>query len=192
MRKFILGVDMTLDGVAEGPDKWRFGYASDDLSSYDVEKVNKLDAMLLGRKTYEGFAAFWPTQKRNEYGIADKLNSAPKFVVSSTLKRADWNNSTIISGNLEDEILKLKRGGEGDIGLTGSITLAQWLMEHSLIDEYDLLVFPLVLGSGRRLFKEGVGIKLELVDSKVLSRGVVLSRYRPADEQAQHNGGTRQ
>jgi dihydrofolate reductase len=192
LRKLVLGVDMTLDGVVERPDKWRFGYASDDLSGYDMEKVNSLDAMLLGRKTYEGFAAFWPTQKHNEYGIAEKLNKAPKFVISSSLKSADWNNSTIIRGNLEQEILKLKSGNGGDIGITGSITLAQWLMEHNLIDEYDLLVFPLVLGAGRRLFKEGVGVKLQLVDSKVFSGGVVLTRYRPTDEQAPRDGGPRQ
>jgi dihydrofolate reductase len=187
----VLGVDMTLDGVVERPDEWRFGYASRDLSDYDMEKVNDLEAMLLGRKTYEGFAAFWPTQKHNEYGIADKLNNAPKFVVSSSLKSVDWENSTVIRDNLEQEILKLKSGNGGDIGITGSITLAQWLMEHALIDEYDLLVFPLVLGAGRRLFKEGVGIKLQLVDSKVFSRGVVLSRYRPPDELASRNRGAR-
>ncbi len=140
MRKIILGVDITLDGVVEAPETWRFGYVAPDLMEYDMSKVNSLDSLLLGRKTYEGFAAFWPTQIHNEYGIAGKLNSAPKYVVSSSLQKADWNNSTIIKGsNVEQEIHKLKNQSESDIGITGSITLAQWLMERHLIDEYRAL-----------------------------------------------------
>ncbi len=180
MRRIILGEDTTLDGVVEGPEKWRFGFMSNDLQAYDVQKVNGLGAMLMGRVTYQGFAAFWPSQERNEFGIADKLNSAPKFVVSTTLENAEWNNTTILRENVEEEILKLKKSQGGDIGITGSVTLAQWLMQRNLVDEYDLLTFPLVLGRGRRLFKEGVGVSLELIDTKVFSRGVVLHRYRPS------------
>ncbi len=180
MGKIILGVDITLDGVVEGPEAWRFGYASPDLMEYDMSKVNSLNSLLLGRRTYEGFASFWPTQTHNEYGIASKLNSAPKYVVSSSLQKTDWNNSTIIRGsNLEEDIRKLKDLSEGNIGITGSIGLAQWLMEHYLIDEYQLLTFPLVWGRGKRLFKEGLQIPLELVETRSFSHGVVLSKYAP-------------
>jgi dihydrofolate reductase len=178
--KIIYGADITLDGVVEANDQWRFNYMSSDLQAYDMSKINALDTMLLGRKTYEGFAAFWPTQTHNEYGIAGKLNSAPKFVVSSTLQKADWNNSKIIKGtDFAREIKKLKENSEGDIGITGSISLAQGLMQHNLIDEYDLLTFPIVLGKGRRLFKEGTNMAMELLETKSFSRGVILSRYRP-------------
>jgi dihydrofolate reductase len=174
MGKIILGIDMTVDGVVESPDRWRFGFISNDLLSYDVQKINSLYGALLGRLTYEGFAAFWPTQKNNEFGIADKLNTLPKFVVSSTLKSADWNNSRIIRDNVEEEIIKLKKSSGGDIGITGSVTLAQWLMQRNLIDEYHLLVFPLVMGSGRRLFKEGTKVPLELVESELSCRSTTL------------------
>jgi dihydrofolate reductase len=181
MTKIIYGADMTLDGVVEGPDRWRFDYISPELQQYDQSKVNSLDAMLLGRKTFEGFAAFWPTQTHNEYGIADKLNSALKFVVSSTLKEADWNNSSIINGvDLGREVQKLKEQLSGDIGITGSISVAQELMQRNLIDQYDFLIFPLVLGSGRRLFNGGTNMPMELVETKSFGRGVVLSRYKPA------------
>jgi dihydrofolate reductase len=180
VRKLILGEDLTLDGVVEANEKWRFAFAGGDLAAYDVEKVNSIDAMLMGRNTYEIFRAFWPAQKHNEFGIADKLNDAPKFVVSTTLKSADWQNTTVISESVEQAIIKLKNSQGGDIGIAGSITLAQWLMQHKLIDEYHLLTFPLVLGSGRRLFRDGINIPLELIDSKAFASGVVLSRYRPA------------
>ena len=184
MRKIILGLDMTLDGVVEGNEKWRFAYASPDLAEYDSLKVNSLDAMLLGRKTYEIFAAFWPNQTHNEFGIADKLNNAQKFVVSSTITKAEWRNSTIIGDDVEEEIKKIKNQSGGDIGITGSITLAQWLMERNLIDEYDLLTFPTVLGAGRRLFKEGFGMPLELIESRDFSSGAILSKYKPTMKQA--------
>ena len=181
MSKIIYGADITLDGVVEANDKWRFGYVSPDLQKYDMSKVNSLGAMLLGRKTYEGFAVFWPTQTHNEFGIANKLNNTPKFVVSSALKKAEWNNTSIIRAtDLEVEVQKLKENqSQGDIGITGSISLAQALMQRNLIDQYDLLIFPLVLGSGRRLFNGGTNLPMELVENKSFDRGVVLSKYRP-------------
>jgi dihydrofolate reductase len=180
MSKIIYGADITLDGVVEGPEKWRFGYTSPGLQAYDASKVNSLHGMLLGRKTYEGFATFWPTQTHNEYGIASKLNGAPKYVVSSTLQKAEWNNTTIVKGkDLEESIRKLKEQTEGNIGITGSISLSQALMRCNMIDEFDLLIFPLVLGAGRRIFNEGTNIPMELIDTKSFDRGVVLSRYTP-------------
>ena len=182
MSKIIYGADITLDGVVEGPDKWRFDYMSKDLQAYDMQKINSLDTMLLGRNTYQGFASFWPSQKHNEFGIADKLNNTPKYVVSTTLKNAEWNNSTVISKNILEEIKKLKAGTGGDIGITGSVTLTQFLMHHNLIDEYDLLIFPLVVGSGKRLFNEGTSMRLELIESKAFGTGPILFRFEPAGE----------
>ena len=143
---------MTLDGVMEGNEKWRFGYASDDLAKYDMEKVNT-NALLLGRKTYEIFASFWPNQKHNEFGIADTLNNLPKYVVSSTMKEANWNNTTIVKGDIANEIGRLKQNFEGSIGVTGSALLVQLLTKNQLVDQYDLLVFPIILGQGKRLFE---------------------------------------
>jgi dihydrofolate reductase len=181
MAKLVYGADMTLDGVVEGPERCRFDYISPELQQYDQSKVNSLDAMLLGRKTFEGFAAFWSTQAHNEYGIADKLNSAPKFVVSSTLKKADWNNSSIIKGDdLKGEVGKLKEQQSGDIGITGSISVAQALMQRNLIDQYDFLIFPLVLGSGRRLFDGVTNMPMELLETKSFGHSVVLAKYLPA------------
>jgi dihydrofolate reductase len=162
----------------EAPEEWQFPYLSDDLGKFIQEEIHSLDAQLLGRVTYEIFAGSWPTMTNNEFGIADKLNSMPKFVVSSTLTKADWNPSTIISGNVAEEIRKLKQQPVGNIGITGSTTLVQSLMEADLIDEYHLQVYPIVLGKGRRLFKDGVDKKLKLVDSKTFSSGVVALIYQ--------------
>jgi dihydrofolate reductase len=136
--------------------------------------------MLLGRVTYEMFAAYWPSQTNNEFGIADKLNSQPKFVVSSTLEKGDWNNTTLIKGNVEEEIRTLKQQPGGDIRLTGSATLAQSLMQAGFVDEYWFLVHPIVVGRGKRLFPDGMELTgLKLVESKAFRSGVVLLRYQP-------------
>ena len=136
--------------------------------------------MLLGRLTYELFAAYWPSQTTNAFGIADKLNSQPKFVVSSTLDKAAWNNTTLIKGNVVEKIRALKQQQGGDIRLTGSATLAQSLMQAGLVDAYWLLVHPLVLGRGKRLFPDGTApAGLNLLESKAFRSGGVLLLYRP-------------
>src|SRR5260221_8829524 len=132
MRKIIVAEFLTLDGVMEAPETWQFPFLSDDISEYIKTGILALDAQLLGRVTYEIFASYWPLQTHNEFGIADKLNSAPKYVVSSTLQKADWNPSTIIKGNVLEAVKALKQQGSGNIGVTGSALLVQSLMEAGL------------------------------------------------------------
>ena len=179
MRKIIVSEFLTLDGVMEAPEEWQFPYLSDDVAEFIKVQILALDAQLLGRVTYDIFAASWPSQTNNEFGIADKLNSMPKYVVSSTLKKADWNPTTVINGNVVEAISKLKQQPGGSIGITGSATLVQSLMKADLIDEYQLQVYPIVLGKGRRLFKDGIDKKLKLVESKTFSSGVVILIYQP-------------
>ena len=179
MRKLIVNEMLTLDGVMESPEKWSAPYQNDEIAKVNQAGMRASDATLLGRVTYEIFAAFWPHQTDDKTGIKDYLNNVPKFVVSSTLKKADWVNTTILSGLLVEEITKLKQQPGKDIVVTGSATLAQSLMQADLVDEYSLLVFPIVLGSGKRLFKDGDQTNLKLVESKVFSSGVALLRYQP-------------
>ena len=180
MRRLIVSEFLTLDGVMEAPETWQFPFFSDDFTEFNQTKIHESDISLLGRVTYDIFAGFWPTQTHNEFGIADKLNNMPKFVVSSTLKSADWNNSTLIKANPMQEIAKLKQQGDGIIAVTGSNTLVQALMQANLVDEYQLTIHPIILGSGKRLFREGINqIGLKLVDTKPFKRGIVALIYHP-------------
>jgi len=169
---------LTLDGVMEDPQKWSFPYWNDEIAKFKKDELFATDAHLLGRVTYEVFAAAWPS-RTDEAGFADRMNGLPKYVVSTTLEKAEWNNSTIIKENIAEEVSKLKRQPGQDILVAGSATLAQTLMRHDLTDEYRLLVYPIVLGSGKRLFKDGSKAGLKLVETKAFSSGVVLLRYRP-------------
>ncbi len=185
MRKVIVSEFLSLDGIMEASEQWQPPYVSDDVAEFIQAQILGLDAQLLGRVTYDMFAAYWPLQTHNEFGIADKLNTMPKFVVSSTLAKAEWNNSTILRGNVAEAVARLKQQPGGSIGIIGSATLVQSLMKEDLIDEYQLQVYPIVLGSGRRLFKDGMNTTaLKLVESKTFSSGVVLLRYQPAKDKA--------
>lgn len=181
MRKVVVSEWMTLDGVFDGDimDQWFFPYDSDERRAYIKETVLACDAILFGRKTYEMLAPYWSVRKNNEDGLADKLNSVSKYVVSSTLKKAEWNNSTIIKDNVVAEIIKLKQQSGREIQIEGSATLVQSLMEADLIDEYRFLVHPIILGSGKRFFKDGNKAPLKLVEAKALSSGIILLRYQP-------------
>ena len=138
------------------------------------------EALLLGRVTYEGFAAAWPS-RTDEFGFADKFNSMPKYVVSSTLKDPEWNNTTVLEGDVVEAVSKLKQEQDGDIVVHGSPRLVQTLVEHDLVDQYNLMVFPVVLGAGKRFFGETTDKKaLRLVDSKVVGDGVAILVYQPA------------
>ncbi len=183
MRKVIVSEFLTVDGVMEASEQWQPPYFSDDVAEFIKAQILGFGAELLGRVTYEVFAAYWPLQTNNEFGIADKINSMPKFVVSSTLERAEWNNSTLIKANVEEEIGKLKQQPGGNIGIIGSAALVQSMMQADLIDEYHFLVHPVVLGHGKRLFKDGMETTaLKLVESKTFNSGVVLLRYQPDDK----------
>jgi dihydrofolate reductase len=160
MRRIVVSEFVTLDGVMEDPggaedfDRggWAFQFErGPDGDRFKLDEVIEADALLLGRKTYEGFAKAWPTVT-DEVGFAEKMNSMPKYVVSSTLESADWNNSTVINGDVAEEVAKL----DGNILVAGSAQLVQMLMDHDLVDEYRLMIYPVLLGSGKRLFKDGV------------------------------------
>jgi dihydrofolate reductase len=182
---------VSLDGVVEAPgggESFKHGGWSFDISRGEEGDKFKLDetlaseALLLGRVTYEGFAAAWPS-RADEAGFADKFNSMPKYVVSSTLEDPEWNNSTVLKGDIVEEVAKLKQEQDGDIVVHGSPQLVQTLIEHDLVDEYRLMVFPVVLGSGKRLFGETTDKKsLRLVDSKVVGDGVAILVYQPRGE----------
>lgn len=179
MRKLFVSEYMTLDGIIEAPEQWQFPYLSEDVAQVIQAGIQEAAAILLGRNTYEIFAASWPKRTHNEFGVADKMNSIPKYVVSSTLEEVAWNNSTLIQGNVMEEIASLKGQAGGDILIIGSAGLVQSLMGNALIDEYRLLVHPLVLGNGKRLFPDGVNLSLKLVEARPFTSGVILLRYQP-------------
>jgi dihydrofolate reductase len=176
MRKIIAGEFVSADGVMEAPDTWQFPFQTDEMGEITERQIREADAFLLGRVTYEMFAGYWPTLTNNEFGVADKLNSAPKYVVSTTLQTADWNNSTHIKSI--EEISKLKQQPGGAIAIIGSTRLVHSLLNAGLIDELQVLMHPLVLGKGVRLFADGYHSPLKLADSKILSNGVVYLSYQ--------------
>ena len=188
MRKVIVSQFVTLDGVIEDPGGsekserggWAFQFdRGPEGNQFKLDEVMESEALLLGRVTYEGFADAWPSRTGD---FADKFNTMPKFVVSTTLEEADWNNSTVIKGNVAEEVSRLKEQSGGDILVNGSRALVDTLMEHDLVDEYRLMIFPVVLGSGKRLFGDcGETTPLRLVDTKPVGPdGVVILTYRPA------------
>jgi dihydrofolate reductase len=179
MRNIIVTEYLTLDGVFEEPGHWSFDYFNEEAMLYKREELFSSDVQLLGRVTYEGFAKAWPTMPdTGDFG--ERMNSMPKYVVSTTLSHADWQNSTIISKNIVDEIKKLKEQPGQKILVAGSGKLVHTLMQHDLVDEYRFMVHPLVLGSGKRLFTEGTEkLKLTLVDSKPFKTGIVVLHYQP-------------
>jgi len=186
MRKLVVSEWMTLDGVfdADTMGEWFKPYDSDDRQEWIKKAVLSSDAFLFGRITYEMLAGYWPTvtdRHNKEIEIADRLNGAPKFVVSSTLKAGAWNNSTVIKKNVVEEIATLKQRPGQDILVFGSATLVQSLMAADLIDEYRFLVHPIIMGKGKRAFEDGMATtKLRLVETRASSLGVTLLSYHPA------------
>jgi dihydrofolate reductase len=182
VRKVIASEFVSLDGVMESPDKWHFPYFNDEMGEAIGAAMSRADALLLGRATYEEWAAYWPNQNPDESEISGYMNDTPKYVVSTTLEEPlEWQNSTLIKGNVAEEIATLKRQPGKDIGIVGSGTLVRSLLRENLLDELNLMVHPIVLGRGKRLFEEGGAQKaLELVDSKTFSTGVVNLTYQLA------------
>ena len=187
MGRIVVTEFISLDGVIEAPGGgesfkhggWSFEISrGDEGDQFKLDETMGSDALLLGRKTYEGFAAAWPGRDGE---FADKFNTMPKYVVSSTLEEPEWNNTTLLKGDLAEEVAKLRERHERDIVVHGSAQLVQALLERDLVDELRLMVFPLVLGSGKRLFGETSDKKpLRLVDSKVVGDGVSILVYEPA------------
>jgi dihydrofolate reductase len=184
MGRIVVTEFISLDGVIEAPgggEDYKYGGWTFEVDRGDEGDQFKLDetmssaALLLGRRTYEGFAAAWP-ERDGEF--ADKFNTMPKYVVSSTLRDPEWTNSTVVSGDVVDEITKLKREQDGDIVVHGSAQLVQSLIENDLVDELRLMVFPVVLGTGKRLFGETTDKKrLRLSSSTVVGDGVAIQVY---------------
>lgn len=181
MRKIVAGLFISLDGVVEAPDKWHFAYWSDEMMQEISAQMAGADAMLLGRVTYQEFASYWPTANEGDDPMAAYMNSTPKYVVSTTLDTVEWQNSTLLKGDLAHEITRLKQQPGKNLSITGSPTLVQSLLQGDLLDELRLLVHPVVVGSGKRLFTgEGELKRLKLVDSKTFSTGVLSLAYQPA------------
>jgi dihydrofolate reductase len=178
---------ISLDGVIEAPgggegykhDGWTFEFdRGEDGDQFKLDEVLEAEAQLLGRRTYEGFAAAWPSYT-DQVGFAAKMNSMPKYVVSKTLQTADWNNSTILSGDLVEDVTKLKNDVAGVILVAGSAQLVQGLLEHDLVDELRLMVFPIVLGTGKRLWGETTDKKrFKLADAKTVGEGIAILTLR--------------
>jgi dihydrofolate reductase len=197
VRKVIASEFVALDGVIENPS-WTFRFTGEEQQKFKFDELSASDALLLGRVTYEGFAAAWPrmTEQAGELSAsdalllgryADMMNGYPKYVVSTTLKEPlEWNNSTLIEGYVAEEVSKLKRQPGKDILIFGSGNLVNTLMRYDLIDEYRLMIFPIIVGSGQRLFADGIDKRiLELVDTETFGSGVVVLTYRSAREGAQ-------
>jgi dihydrofolate reductase len=193
MRKLTVIDFLSLDGVMQAPGQpdedteggfkhggWAIPYHDEELAESVAESMSATDAYLFGRKTYENFAAYWPTAPR-EIPFTDHLNNTAKYVVSKTLKNPEWQNTTVINGDVVEKVRKLKYQPGKNIAVLGSGELVQTLIRNDLVDEYFLTVYPIVLGGGKKLFREFEEIKpLELVDSKTSSTGGVLLTYRPA------------
>lgn len=195
MRKLIINTQLSLDGVMQGPGGpdedtsggfqhggWAMPYFDEAMGKAAAEGMGKAGGLVLGRRTYEIFAGYWPNQG-DDNPFAGFLNKVPKYVASKTLKAPlEWNNSHLLEGDVVESVRKLKEREEGDLVVLGSGDLAQTLMEHDLIDEYSLWIVPLVLGEGKRLFREGAPKKmLKLVDSTTSSTGITMQTYRPEE-----------
>ena len=181
MRKLIVAEFLSLDGVMENPG-WSLPYWNDQIAAFKGEETSSSDALLLGRKTYEGFAAAWPGRTNEDDAGAAYMNNVRKYVVTSTLDNLSWNNSYVIDGDIAAEVARLKAEDGGNLLVNGSAMLVNYLLEHDLVDIYRLLVYPVVLGEGLRLFAAGNRAKLELVESKPFSTGAVALIYRSMRE----------
>jgi dihydrofolate reductase len=183
MRKLVAAEFLSLDGVMESPDQWQFPYFNDEMGQAIGEGFESSDALLMGRVLYEEWAAYWPNQDPEENPVAATMNGLDKYVVSTTLEGPlEWNNASLIGGDVAQEISELKQQPGKDIVISGSGALVRSLLDYGLIDELKLSVHPIVVGSGKKLFEEGgKRTALELVDSKTFATGVLYLTYRPAD-----------
>jgi dihydrofolate reductase len=179
MRKIVAGLFISLDGVVEAPETWHFPYFNDEMGEIVGSQIAESDTMLLGRRTYEEFAGFWPNQGP-DVPMAAEINAAPKLVASTTLKSVGWQNSTLIKGNVAGELRRHKERPGKDIQITGSPTLVRSLIRDGVLDELRLLMHPIVVGHGKRLFDAGlVDTPLRLASSRELATGVVYLVYTP-------------
>src|SRR5215218_1303289 len=180
MRKIVAGLFMSLDGVVESPEQWQLPYVNDEMGQAVGAQLAESDTLLLGRRTYQEFAAFWPYQP-SDAPFAEQMNTIPKLVVSTTLDTLEWKNSSLIRGNLVEQLTKLKQQPGKNLNVTGSGTLVRSLLQAGLLDELRLMVCPVVVGRGRHLFEDGGEQQaLTLVSSDSFSTGVLQLTYQPA------------
>ena len=193
MGKLVVTEFISLDGIIEDPGGsegsehggWSFRHPAPDGEQFKGDELRDSDVQLLGRVTYEGFAAAWPAMEEATGDYDKKMNAMPKVVVSTTLTEPTWNNTTIISGNVADEVARLKAQYDGDILVPGSALLIESLREHDLVDEYRLMVYPVVLGQGKKLFQEGsTPVDLALTETRKAGPDVQLLIYRPTNRPA--------
>lgn len=177
MRRVVVTEYLSLDGVIENP-AWTAPYWNDEIAKFKYDELFGSDALLLGRVTYQGFAQAWPSMKKDEQGFADRMNSLPKFVATRTLTTPEWNAS-FIQGDVAAEVARLKQQPGQDLLVYGSGQFVQTLIQHDLVDQYHLLVYPVVLGSGKRLFNVERQTNLQLVGAQTFSSGVVALTYQP-------------
>jgi dihydrofolate reductase len=181
MRKLYVGLFISLDGVAEAPNRFVFPYFDDQVGAQIGAGMAATDTVLLGRRLYEEWSAYWPGKTDADDGFAGFINGVAKVVISTTLESVGWQNTTLVRGDMEAAIRTLKETDGGDIAVNGSITLARSLLRCGLVDELRLLLFPVVVGSGRRLFEDLDRIPLQLVEAKPLPTGVVSLTYVPGE-----------
>jgi dihydrofolate reductase len=181
MRRVVASQFLSLDGVMEALEKWHLPYFNEEMGAVIGEAISSTDAFLLGRRTYEEWAAFWPSQPIDANPMAAAINGLPKYVASTTLNDVSWENSKLLGDDVAAAVSDLKQQPGKDISISGSATLIRSLLNEGLIDELRLMIHPVVLGSGGRLFENGTGqTPLELVESKTFSTGVLDLTYRPA------------
>jgi len=178
MRKVVSGLFISLDGVTESPDQWQFDHFDAEMGAAMGAFIAEEDAILLGRVTYQEWAPYWPTSTDEPY--ASHINNTPKYVVSTTLDKVEWKNSTLVKVPLAEEIARLKKQPGKNIGVAGSPTLVSSLLQNDLLDELILMIHPVVVGRGKRLFQDGNDLKrLKLVDSQITSTGVSILTFQP-------------
>ena len=179
MGKIVSSFFISLDGVVEAPDQWHFPYFNDEMAGAIGKAAETTDAFLMGRVVYEEWAGYWPTSTDEPF--ASFLNNTPKYVVSRTLQEATWNNTTIINGDVAAGLRDLKDRTQRDIGMSGSATLVRWLLANGLLDRLNLLVHPIVVGKGQRLFEDTPTHPLQLLSQETFSTGVLNLAYAPAN-----------
>jgi dihydrofolate reductase len=192
MGKIVATLFISLDGVVESPEQWRFPHYSGEVAAAIKRGTETTDAFLMGRRVYEEWASYWPgrgegapeplgepEEPADEF--ASFINTVPKYVVSNTLEKARWSNTTVVSGDVATKLREIKERGDGDIGMSGSATLARWLLANGLLDELNLMLHPIVVGHGRRLFEDTPTQPLQLMHDETFETGVLHLTYQPGE-----------
>jgi dihydrofolate reductase len=179
MGRIVSNFFISLDGVVERPDQWHFPYFDDAMGQIVGADMATTSAFLMGRKLYDEWSEYWPQQSA-DVPFSEFINGLPKYVVSTTLQDASWTNTTVVSGDVAGRLREVKESTDGDIGMSGSATTVRWLIANGLLDELALLVHPIAVGSGQRLFEDTPTTPFTLMHSQTLDSGVLHLRYAPA------------